>query len=302
MFPWDRRPTAPAKMRTKATQPSSSTASVIVAASTLLSTLLPSKKSSPPIVLHLATDSSSSKQPAPASSVMDNSASIDSSPIAFVNLCSPTSSILNNNLRQPISAKRKLCFDNNPCKLPILTDCITSPATLNSVSNHSEINLNDSDSSDVSIIASPIKKKKLKLKNADRFLCQYVIKKGSRKGEKCEKYVRNGTTLCSIHSVKSKSLLIVNQIQPKTSQPESCITSIKTESKNVIKLKINRLKYDEKYFLLQTCYQRFNFVLVKNKTQLYKIRIPQKMHVPEGSKNYLIRERLSKQTVWKNYC
>lgn len=199
-----------------------------------------------------------------------------------------------------LSPKRKLNFDNPPCESSASVACNSSTITTKISPTAKDDNINDSDSSDVSILQSPIKKKKLKLRNCERFRCMYVTKKGSRKGMRCEKYAKTEHNFCTTHSkYQSKKCLTAKPTILKGKGPESVITKVKTESKKAMKIKINRLKLNEKYYVIQTSTQPFNTALIKSNNQYYRVKIPQNMSIPEGENIYLIREKLTKVTEWR---
>lgn len=64
------------------------------------------------------------------------------------------------------------------------------------------------------------------------------------------------------------------------------------------KLKINRLKLDEQYRLVQPIPNRHG-VIVKNQGKYFKVFIPRDMKILNEGGAYLVRPRGSKRTVWK---
>jgi hypothetical protein len=153
--------------------------------------------------------------------------------------------------------------------------------------------IEDLDTSDVSINPSPIKikKKSLKLKNCERFMCKYVMKKGSRKGQRCDRFALRVGDFCSVHS-KGKSKSSCSKLAvPVVAVPNT-----------VPLLRIHRLKANVKYHVIQKSYQNSKYSLIKSEDKYFKVKIPKTIQIPLECENsgYLIREK--KETwlsVWK---
>lgn len=125
----------------------------------------------------------------------------------------------------------------------------------------------------------------LKLKNCENFQCKYLIKKGSRKGERCHRFSRVEGGFCTTHC-KGKSL------------SDKCIIEHVEPVETVLKLRINRLKIDQKYMIVKCQYEKPNFVLVKNNSLMYKLKVPTNITIQENI-GYLIRERTTLRSVYK---
>lgn len=162
-------------------------------------------------------------------------------------------------------------------------------------------------SSDESIIdLSPVKKKikRVRLPKEGGNICKWVLKKGSKKGEKCHKRIAVGETLCRQHSV-SKHVLK----ESVTTTPVNVIQTVPVINETINQsdyeffcTKIGRLAVGKKYFLIRLINPRHKIVLLQKEGGVkYTVKIPkQLLPIPQRNAGYyLIRNENSKLSEWK---
>jgi hypothetical protein len=147
----------------------------------------------------------------------------------------------------------------------------------------------------VSIIDSPVKqKKKLKLKNHERFICTYTFKKGDKKGQRCEKYVTKvGGVLCSIHC---KDIVKLSKQYP-VAKPIVKPPNPSLDVSKTFKVKINRLPFGKKFFVVALNFKEKYSILKSNKV-LYKCKIPDELPVPPHGRKCIVRNKVTKRAEW----
>jgi hypothetical protein len=118
----------------------------------------------------------------------------------------------------------------------------------------------------------------------------HIFKKGSRKGERCEKMCGVNETLCSLHN-KSKSSEEIK------SKPFEEIKSKPEETVSYKIIRINRLKLNHKYAFVKRINNKN--IVVSCCNEHYLVKLPVNLQVLNiDSTQYLIRKSLSAKAEW----